>query len=249
MAKANGIIKIEGTVEDLTFFKKDGKNFVRKKGGIPKERIATEPNFVRTRENNAEFGHSGKSSKLLRLALGSLIFKAKDSQLSSRLLRTMSRIKNLDSVSARGLRNVPIGLMTPEGKLELNGFDFNINAPLQSVLYAPYEVNTATGELTFTHFLPAEQLMFPQGATHVSLQSAVLAIDFETEVSELALSNPVNLPINLTASSPVLTPTSVPSGTGVQLFLLLVSFFQEVNGVQYSLKNNEYNVLHVVEVV
>ena len=36
MAKASGIIKIEGTVEDLTFYKKDGKNFVRKKGGIPK---------------------------------------------------------------------------------------------------------------------------------------------------------------------------------------------------------------------
>ena len=39
MAKANGIIKIEGTVEDLTFYRQDGKNFVRRKGGISKERI------------------------------------------------------------------------------------------------------------------------------------------------------------------------------------------------------------------
>ena len=31
MAKTSGIIKIEGTVEDLTFYKKDGKNYVRKK--------------------------------------------------------------------------------------------------------------------------------------------------------------------------------------------------------------------------
>lgn len=249
MAKASGIIKIEGTVEDLTFYKKDGKNFVRKKGGVPKERIASEPNFVRTRENNAEFGHSGNSGKILRLALGSLVFKAKDSKLSSRLLRTMSRIKNLDSVSARGLRRVALGLATPEGKLELKGFDFNVNAPLKSVLYAPYALDTATGVFSFTDFLTAEQLMIPQGATHVSLQSAVLAIDFETEVSELALSNIVNLPINLTLSSPVLTPTSVPTGTGVQLFLVMVSFYQEVNAVQYSLKNNEFNVLHVAEVV
>ena len=28
MAKAAGIIKIEGTVEDLTFYKQNGKNFI-----------------------------------------------------------------------------------------------------------------------------------------------------------------------------------------------------------------------------
>lgn len=96
MAKASGIIKIEGTVEDLTFYKKDGKNFVRKKGGIAKERIANDANFVRTRENNNEFAHSGSSGKVLRLAMGSLVFKAKDSKLSSRLLQTMSRANSSD---------------------------------------------------------------------------------------------------------------------------------------------------------
>ena len=29
MAITSGVIKIEGTVEDLTFYKKDGKSFVR----------------------------------------------------------------------------------------------------------------------------------------------------------------------------------------------------------------------------
>jgi hypothetical protein len=56
MAKTSGIIKIEGTVEDLTFYKKDGRNFVRRKGGVSKERIENDPNYVRTRENNSEFG-------------------------------------------------------------------------------------------------------------------------------------------------------------------------------------------------
>ena len=135
MAKTSGVIKIEGTVEDLTFYQKNGKNFVRKKGGISKERIASEPNFVRTRENNNEFSHSGKSGKVLKLALGSLIFKAKDSNLSSRLLQLMSRIKNLDGVSTRGNRQVSVGLGTAAGKLLLKGFDFNANAPLKSVFF------------------------------------------------------------------------------------------------------------------
>lgn len=249
MAKANGILKIEGTVEDLTFYKKDGKNFVRIKGGVSKERIETDPNYVRTRENNSEFGHSGTAGKVLKMAMGSLVFKAKDSKLSSRLLQLMSRIKNLDTTSVRGKRQVSIGLTTTEGKQLLKGFDFNINAPLNGVLFAPYTLDGVTGVVSIPNFVTAEQLQFPQGATHVSFQSAVLAIDFETEVSELAYSNVVNLPINLTLSTITLTPTSVPTGTGLQLYMLMVSFYQEVNAVQYSLKNEEYNVLNILEVV
>ena len=91
--------------------------------------------------------------------------------------------------------------------------------------------------------------MYPQGSTHISLQSAVVHVDFATLDSEVAISNIVNLPLDLTMSTSILTPSSVPSGTGVQLFLLMVSFYQDVNGVQYSLKNEEYNVLNIVEVV
>ncbi|HSD15586.1 MAG TPA: hypothetical protein VLB74_13120 [Flavobacterium sp.] len=249
MAKTSGIIKIEGTLEELTFYKKNGKNFVRKKGGVSGDRIASDPSFVRTRENNTEFGHSGSSGKVLRGALGSLVFKAKDSQLSSRLLGVMSRVKNMDTVSPRGKRNVSIGITTPEGKQALRGFDFNANAALNSVLFAPYDLDTASGEITVNNFIPAEQVQFPQGATHVSFMGALLALDFATEASEVAYSNVVTIPLNLTPTNIVLTPSSLVAGTGQQFFLLLISFYQEVNGVQYSLKNEEFNVLNILEVV
>ena len=249
MAKANGLLKIEGTVEDLTFYKKDGKNFVRRKGGISRERILNDPNFIRTRENGAEFSHSASSGKLLRLALGTMVFRAKDSKLTSRMVQTMSKIKNLDTISLRGQRKVGVGIATAEGKQTLKGFDFNLNAPLKSVLFAPFDLDNLTGTISFTDFVPAEQLQFPQGATHFSMQSAVLHLDFETEESEIAYSALVNLPISLTANSSVLTPTSVPTGDGVQLFLLMLSFYQEVNGLQYPLKNETFNALHIVEVL
>ncbi|MFN3968204.1 hypothetical protein [Flavobacterium sp.] len=249
MAKQNGLVKIEGTIEDLTFYTKDGKNFVRRKGGISKERIENDPNFVRTRENNSEFTTAAGAGKMLRLALGSLIFKAKDSKMTSRLMKTMSDIKRYDSTSARGKRQVYNGLATPDGKLMLNGFDFNINAPLSTVLFSVYDLDTATGVVTIPNLVPQEQIRYPEGATHVSFQCAVLAIDFETEASELVLSNIENVPVDLTPTSVTLTPPSVPATTGVTLFLLGVSFFQEFNGVQYSLKNEEYSVLQVIEVV
>lgn len=249
MAKTSGIIKIEGTVEDLTFYKKDGKSFVRKKGGVSGERIKNDPNFIRTRENNSEFGHSGTSGKLLRMAMGSLVFKAKDSKLTPRLLQVMSRAKNMDTISARGLRKVGIGIVTPSGKQLLKGFDFNANAPLNGVLFAPYALDTVTGIITITDFISAEQMQFPEGATHVSFQSAALAIDFITGISEIAYSAIVNDPIALVPSTITLTPSSVPAGSGLQLFMLTISFYQEINGTQYSLRNEQFNVLNIVEVV
>lgn len=249
MAKANGILKIEGTVEGLTFYTKDGQTFVRKKGGVSKERIMNDPNYVRTRENGSEFGHSASSSKQLRMALGSLVFKAKDSKLSSRMLGVMSKVKNLDTASARGERKVSIGLTTNEGKQTLKNFDFNGNARLRSVLYQTFELDTATGTISFTNLIPVEHIRVPQGATHFSMQNAVLIIDFDNDLSQLEMSPITNLPINITPVSFVLTPNAFPTGNGTTFFMLQISFYQEVNGVQYSLKNEEYNVLNIIDVL
>lgn len=248
MAKSKGIVKIEGSIDDLTFFQKNGKHFVRRKGGVSAARIANDPNFVRTRENNSEFTGCAGAGKLLRLALGNLIFKAKDSQMTARLHQTMSRIKNLDTLSTRGNRNVAMGIATDAGKMELEGFDFNAYAPLKNVLYCPFTLDKTTGEVAIASIIPEEQLLYPQGATHVSFQASVLALDFETGNSELVSSTTANIPLDMTQQSVTLTPPAVTSSTGVTVFLLLVSFYQEVNGAQYSLKNEDYAALQVIGV-
>jgi hypothetical protein len=249
MTRVNGVVSFQGTYEDMTFYKKEGKNYVRKKSGVSKERIANDPNYVRTRENMNEFSLNISSGKMLRLSLGSLVFKAKDARLSNRLMQTMSKIKNLDSTSARGERSVSNGIATAEGKQYLIGFDFNSNAPLDSVLFANYTLDTATGEIAIASIIPADQLRFPEGATNVVFQCGVLNIDFATGLTDLVLSPPNNLLLNVTQSSISMIPASMPTGAGVTVYLFIVTFFQEINGVQYSLKNEEYNVLHIVDVI
>ncbi len=76
MAKSSGILKIEGTLENLTFYKSADGHMVRTKGGVSRNRILNDPAFVRTRENGVEFGHSAQAGKLLRMAAGQLVFKA-----------------------------------------------------------------------------------------------------------------------------------------------------------------------------
>tara|TARA_B100000949_G_C13981472_1_gene325353 strand:- start:52 stop:534 length:483 start_codon:yes stop_codon:yes gene_type:complete len=160
----------------------------------------------------------------------------------------MMLIKNQDTISSRGLRNPVVGLTTPEGKVLLQNFDCNENAILAQVLHADYTVNTTTGEISIPDFIPGTQLVAPPGATHVTLQSAFLNLDFTTEVRDLQLSDPVNLPINLTPDKVTLAP-AVVTGTGITMILLQLSFFQEINGVQYHLNNGAFNTLNIVRVV
>lgn len=95
MAKNDGIIKIQGTLDNLTFYKSRDGNLVRTKGGISKKRIMKDPAFARTRENLSEFSNSAQSGKLLRMAVNELMQNAKDSRVTSRLVKVMSQIQNL----------------------------------------------------------------------------------------------------------------------------------------------------------
>lgn len=249
MAKNSSLFKIEGTLDNVTFYKSADGYFVRTKGGVSKNRIMNDPAFVRTRENGSEFGRSASSGKLLRDAVSSFVFKAKDSKLSSRLMKVMSDIKNQDLVSLRGERNVVEGLATATGKAYLKGFDFNNRATMRSVFFSTYGVDTATGVITITDLKPTEQIRFPEGATHFSLQSGFVNLDFETGASDVTYSTVSNLPIDGAVSTITLTPSGVPTGTGVAFMVLLIEFFQEVNGQQYALNNGAYNVLNIVEVL
>jgi hypothetical protein len=249
MAKLKGIIKLEGTLDNLTFYKGKEGYLVKTKGGVSKERIQNDPAFERTRENGSEFGRSATSGKLLRLAVRNLMVKAKDNRVSSRLTQVMTQIKNTDVSSVRGERNVGKGLVTSEGKTILKGFNFNNRALLSSVLFAPFSVDTATGEISIPNLTPMNDIAYPSGTTHVSLSSAYLKIDFDSAESSIEYSQVVNIPISSPPSSQSLTPAGVPTGAGNDIFVLLVEFFQEMNGVQYPLKNGAYNVLNIVEVV
>lgn len=249
MAKNKSLFKIEGTLDNVTFYKSADGYFVRTKGGVNKNRIMNDPAFVRTRENGSEFGRSASSGKLLRDSVSNFVFKAKDSKLSSRLMKVMSEIKNQDLVSVRGERNVVEGLATVTGKELLKGFDFNNRATFRSVLYAPLMVDGATGVVTITDLKPNEQIRYPEGATHFSMQCGFANVDFSNGVSDVVYSAATNLHIDGSLSSITLSPSGVPSGTGTELVVLLIEFFQEVNGQQYALNNGAYNMLSIVEVV
>jgi hypothetical protein len=240
---------LKGPLDGMTFYKGKDGYLVRTKGGVSKTRIQNDPAFIRTRENGNEFGESAKSGKVLRQALTPLLADVKDSTLTARMMKIMTQIKNEDTTSIRGNRNVANGLSTSEGKMLLKAFDFNSQAKLNTVLLTDYQLDNTTGEVSIVNFNPLQQMNVPGGATHVNFSSGLLHLDITSDEKELQTSNVVNLPINGSPSDVNLLPASIPSGSGQLFYLLKISFFQEINAVQYPLNNGSYNILHIMDVV
>ncbi len=249
MARQKGIIKLKGTIGDITFYKTKDGHLAREKGGIDASRIANDPAFQRTRENGSEFGRAGKAGKILRTALRQVLINSSDGRMVSRLTQAMTKVIQADATNPRGLRNVIDG----EAEL-LAGFEFNIGGKLGTTLFAPFvgTIDRVSGliGLSLAPFVPITMIAASSGTTHFKIISAGAAIDFEAETFEVTTSETAILPWDATLTAPIDQDNSVSANSTKPLFLALgVEFYQEVNGQMYPLKNGAYNPLSLVQVV
>ncbi|MCU7549227.1 hypothetical protein OCK74_08875 [Chitinophagaceae bacterium LB-8] len=248
MAKQMGIIKLKGTIGDITFYKSQDGYLAREKGGVDGDRIATDAAFERTRENGAEFGRAGKAAKLLRVAIQGLLQNVSDSRLASRLTTEMVKVVKADATSDRGQRNVL------DGELELlQGFEFNINGKLTTALYAPYDatITRATGQCTVAvpPFIPANMIAAPVGATHFKITSGAAEVDFEAGKYVVQTQQTAMLPLdNMPTAAISLESTLTPASTHPLFQVLGIEFLQSVNGEFYPLKNGAFNALALIKV-
>jgi hypothetical protein len=250
MAKLKSLLKIEGTLDGMTFYKSQtGDYLVKTKSGVSKSRIDNDPAFRRTRENGQEFGHIASSGKQLRRALSAAIYDVKDPTMTYRLTKGMGKVKNLDTTSLRGQRKVGIGIQSPEGKTQLRFFEFNNKSSLDAVLRSDYVLDIPGNQITLPDMNPMQNLGIPQGATHVEFSAYLLDFDFETNVSSLQVSNKELKMITNLTETVTLIFSEPPSGTVNSFYALKVAFYQEMNSELYPLNNGAYNAFQLVEVI
>lgn len=248
MARQKSIIKLDGTIGGITFYKSNDGYLAREKGGVSAERIKNDPSFQRTRENGSEFGRAGNAGKVLRNSIRSLLQNASDSRMVSRLTQQLMKVIQLDATNPRGQRNVIDG----EAEL-LNGFEFNINGKLGNTLYAPYTstINRDTGEadVVLPAFVPNVGIAAPSGTTHFKLVAAGMEVNFEKEEFKTVSSASAVLAWDAKATAEIKLAHALPAKSTHPLFLVLgIEFYQEVNGEKYSLKNGAFNALQIVKV-
>ncbi|MCO6175891.1 hypothetical protein NHF50_12635 [Flavobacterium sp. NRK F10] len=248
MARQKGIIKLKGTIGDITFYKTQDGHLAREKGGIDASRIASDPAFQRTRENGSEFGRAGKAGKVLRTALRPLLLNSADGRMVSRLTQNMVKVIQADAVSERGLRNVI------DGEIELVlGFEFNIRGKLGTSLFAPFTsaIDRAAGTLSVSipSFVPANMIAAPSGTTHFKVISGGAEIDFTNETYVVETTETAILPWDGTATAVINLSNAVTANSTQPLVLALgIEFYQEINGQMYPLKNGAFNPLSIVKV-
>ena len=166
----------------------------------------------------------------------------------SRLTQRMVAVVYADETSVRGQRNIM------DGETELvEGFQFNINAPLGTTLNTPYttSIDRVTGilKVDVPSFIPANMIAAPTGATHFKFISGGSAIDFEKHVFVTDVHESVMLPLTNTPTALISLSNLVTLASTHPLFLVFgIEFYQSVNGIQYPLRNGSYNALSVVKV-
>lgn len=248
MAKQRGVVKLEGTVGDVTFYKSKNGYIAREASAITGDRIKTDVKFRRTRENMSEFGRAGKSGKLLRDAIRELLQYAKDGKIVTRLVTAMMRVIKADKTNVRGQRNVIDG----EAAL-LEGFECNITSPLSTsfVVRPEISIDRAAGKavISLPAYVPEEHVVIPAGGTHYKLVSQAAEIDFEAGTSVVNIKKTDFMPWSAVEQPPMTIETTFTANSKHPVFVLLgIQFSQMANGQQYALSNDAFNSLSIVKV-
>lgn len=247
MAQQESFIKLKGKIGDLTFFKtKDGYQ-AREKGGVSADRIANDPAYLRTRENNAEFGRACASSKKLRDVLRSIILLTADAKMANRLTSRLSRIIKADTVNLRGERKV-----LAENLGMLKDFSFNAAALLNTTFFVNYQTtierSTGTTLIDLPAFNPEVAIAKPNGATHYQFNAAAAWVDFDGEESTFVSTSSNSFAMNTTAVAQQMALNSTANSNLPIILVFGISFYQEVNGINYALNNGAYNAISVIAV-
>jgi hypothetical protein len=248
MAKQTGIIKLKGTIGDISFYKSSDGHLARAKGGVDANRIANDPAFQRTRENGSEFGRAGKGGKVLRNAIRILLQNAKDKRVVSRLTKVLVAITKTDTTNERGLRTLQDGNLSL-----LENFEFNLNGKLGATLYAPFTkaFDRVSGDATLglAPFSPTLRIAAPNGTTHFKVVMGAAELDFANETSVFESDETAILPYSAVDTAAIALTATLTANSTVDIVQVLgIEFYQEVNGQMYELKNGAYNALSIVTV-
>lgn len=253
MARNSSFIRLEGSLDGLTFYRKNGESFVKTQSKVSRNRILNDPAYKRTRENMQEFGGAATAGKAFREGFAGLVKTVGDTYLSARLSGLMKRIINLGS-GDRGERDLDL----VSHHAQFRGFEFNLQKPFDSVFFAPLTGPTINAtrdvvDLTVPDFNTDAYINAPEGATHFSLMLAGGYVSNYGFVPLLKAYEPADDTVNAkggsTSSSPIALGGMVGSATTMQLDMsalgtvpassvlfvgLGIIFYQEVNGNMYA---------------
>jgi len=250
LARVTGDIKLEGTIDDITFYKMEGRYLARRKGGVTGKQFKTSPAFHRSRISSDAFGRASKGARIFRRAFASLLKDFPCPRLNSRLTGVMVKAfldggenQNIEhAVHAKNLR-------------VMEGFEFSKKALFGEFFQAPYEVviNGETGEarILIPGFIPSDYLVNAGNATHFRFHAAFAAIDFKTARHQMVRTETDPILFGSQQEQALVLSMTLTDRelSDLPLFLVLgVEFSRKVLQRFFSVDGGIYNALRIIRV-
>ncbi|MDR2274186.1 MAG: hypothetical protein LBF27_24980 [Sphingobacterium sp.] len=245
MARQIGIIKIKGSIGDLSFYESGGMQLVRKKTGATKKQIEADPRFERTKENAQEFGRTMKSCKLLKQQLQDVLFQCTDKSFFNRLVSRMSMVIKSDPAHRRGERMVTGAGLELLGGLETNR-NFKFKDQVLTDIDVSFDVIKGEGIVTIPAFIPAQRIRRYETSTHAQLVSAV--IEFGAVIPaqiEAIVWRSVHHELSGVRSVPGMkfSFARMPKPENALIVLLGICYFEQISGSYFPVAKGKYNAM------
>ncbi len=248
MAKQAGLIRLTGTMGDISFYKTKAGYLAKQKSSLTKARVMKDPAFAGSRKAGTEFGRGAEASANLRHAFFPAARKAKDWSTHFRLNKLMTDIVRSDPWHRKGERVLGAGKVR-----SLKGFEWNEEQRFSNIFEGCYtaRIDAETGRMkvTVAPFKAAEWKGTPKECTHIQLRVGGTALGAADDRSNICLMKSEYLPVGEETEEMVFE-MEVPVVAGVlQVLGMGVVFYQEVSGEFYDLKEGACFAVVDVDVV
>lgn len=242
------LIKLKGTISDISFYKTADGFLAREKTGITAERFKTDPAFRNTRLNSLEFGKAGKAGKVFRSAWLNQMSKVVDNRIISRVTGLMFQVIQSDPTHKVGQRTAASGNLA-----FLENFQFNQGIPLDTVLKTiPVPtIDRVTGLATvgIPAYSPLTVIGIPDGATHYKIFAAAAEIDFVSGTTNTVAATTAELLWDNNPAPTVNLQMQLPANSTKPIFLVLgIEFMKIVLGEILPVSAGQ-NALQLVKVL
>lgn len=221
------------------------ERIIREESGFTKENLK-QKHYRKCGENANEFGSVVSMCKKFRAPLNGVIPVANGRQLHNRLTSKMRSLMALDSLSEGGCRNLETAFSLLETRQRIEGYDFNLDAPLP-YRSRPFITLDVDEGLTLDAPSFVSELDFPDGSDWAAVRLHRYLFDFKEGQGVLFSSAPLFLNRFTTVQVAALTCAFPTSKEGVLFTLLELKYYAFEGGSYLPLVPDLGTVVHVLK--
>jgi hypothetical protein len=248
MAKNQGIVRLRGSIDGVTYSEGVNGRLSRSKSSLNKAKMDANPKYEVLRLIQHELGLFSKFGSLMRSGIQNELARVKPYRGVQRLNKILIQIKNEDTVHRMGERTVGEGLESEKGRALLKNFDFYGKTTVTALIDKELLLDPDTGVITIEKFNPVEDVIAPKNVTHLQLRSLVIGLDEGNGIAAVRRSEEVYLPLEVGSADVVLDPNGLPNVDRHLLFVVQLLFYKEVNGFR-ELSGTDSAALTIISVV